>query len=109
MSRRKSPPIPAPGAEQALDFMYQVQVLNVADFDNEWKGWRMRASTLISPQGDRVTARRLAGLLFLEKLRAKPKSKTPAPVVALPVAQQIAQELPAAATLHQMGKRSRVA
>ena len=73
--------------------MYSVLVENRCDFGNEWQGWRMRGSYLISPDGDRVSARRLRGLLFSASLakprRASKPAIAPAPlpsnVVELPV------------------------
>lgn len=42
-----------------------------ADFGGLWLGWRLRGRDLISPEGDRVNPRRLAGLLWVEQQRRR--------------------------------------
>jgi hypothetical protein len=44
---------------------YALRVLQHADFEGDWLGWRLRGRWLISPHGDRVSVRRLAGLVWL--------------------------------------------
>jgi hypothetical protein len=47
------------------------QVYGSCDLCGPWAGWRIRGRDLITPTGERVNARRLAGLLFVEQLQAK--------------------------------------
>ena len=42
-----------------------------ADFDQDWLGWRLRGRYLISPDGQRITRERLAGLLFRDELELR--------------------------------------
>ena len=51
---------------------YCFEVYQHADFGGAWLGWRLRGAWLISPAGDRINAQRLAGILFVERVR-KPK------------------------------------
>lgn len=37
-----------------------------ADFTDDWYGWRLRSRHLVSPDGQRITRRRLEGLLWRE-------------------------------------------
>ena len=55
----------------ALEFVYQVQVLGVLDLGHEWTGWRLRGRWLVSPAGDRINPQRLAGMLFAEANRER--------------------------------------
>ena len=50
---------------------YCFEIFQHADFAGDWSGWRLRGRDLISPDGDRVSARRLRGLLTMEVLRPK--------------------------------------
>jgi len=71
-----------PTPAQALNFMRQVLLHSDCDFAHEWEGWKLRGRDLVSPSGQRVNARRLAGLLFVEENRvraAKPKKKVVSP------------------------------
>jgi hypothetical protein len=36
-----------------------------------WAGWRMAGRDLVSPDGDRITARRLIGILWAERSRQR--------------------------------------
>ncbi|KFN42137.1 hypothetical protein N789_14640 [Arenimonas oryziterrae DSM 21050 = YC6267] len=38
------------------------------DLADSWDGWKVRGDWLISPDGDRINAQRLAGLLFVDSL-----------------------------------------
>lgn len=38
--------------------------MQVIDFEGEWYGWRLRGRHLVSPDGQRITAERLRGLLW---------------------------------------------
>lgn len=41
------------------------------DLDGEWLGFRIRGRYLISPNGDRITAHRIAGILFRDQLELR--------------------------------------
>jgi hypothetical protein len=73
--------------------MYAALVENRQDFGNEWQGWRMRGAYLISPDGDRVSARRLRGLLFAASL-TKPRRAQVAKVEQAPVVPSNVLKLP---------------
>lgn len=93
--QKKQVDIYHPTPEQALNFMRQVVLHCHCDFTHEWEGWKLRGRDLVSPSGQRVSARRLAGLLFVEENRvrvAKPRknavSPQPSPIapaVAIPL------------------------
>ena len=53
-----------PTEKEARQFMYDCLVYNTIDFGHEWAGWKMRGRVLVSPDGDRISAQRLRGLLF---------------------------------------------
>jgi uncharacterized protein DUF3653 len=40
-----------------------------------WSGWRMAGKDLVSPDGDRINPRRLAGILWAERARARGLAK----------------------------------
>lgn len=63
--------IEQPTEQNALDFMYQVQVTGHLDLGNEWKGWKLRGPYLVAPNGDRILPQRLLGLLYVEKLQKR--------------------------------------
>lgn len=46
-------------------------VYNRTPLYGPWAGWRMAGRDLISPDGDRINPRRLAGILWAEKSRAR--------------------------------------
>jgi hypothetical protein len=46
-------------------------VHNITPLFGPWAGWRMAGRELVSPDGDRVTARRLAGILWTERSRRR--------------------------------------
>ncbi len=62
-------------------------VHNITPLFGPWVGWRMAGRDLVSPDGDRITARRLVGILWAERSRQRilrtvqPKAPT---VVVLP-------------------------
>ena len=41
------------------------------DFDDEWRGWKLRGNYLISPCGDRMTPGRVAGLAWRDSLELR--------------------------------------
>lgn len=63
--------ITKPTKADAEAFMYAALVNYHIDLAQEWQGWKIRGRYLVSPHGDRVCVRRLAGLLFTEKNRVK--------------------------------------
>lgn len=46
--------------------LYAEKVLGHVDLAADWAGWRLRGRWLISPEGDRINAQRLRGILFRE-------------------------------------------
>lgn len=46
--------------------LYAEKVLCHVDLPADWAGWRLRGRWLISPEGDRINALRLRGILFRE-------------------------------------------
>lgn len=46
-------------------------VYNRTPLYGPWTGWRMAGRNLVSPDGDRINPRRLAGILWAENLRAR--------------------------------------
>ena len=77
-----------PTEKEARQFMYDCLVYNTIDFGHEWAGWKMRGRVLVSPDGDRISAQRLRGLLFQEANRVrqvKRKDPTLAELVRLPL------------------------
>lgn len=84
MKRRLNERAPETDAEL---FVYQVRVLSQLDLENEWAGWKLRGAWLVSPAGDRINAKRLAGMLFQEgnrtrlaKLRKRVEAVEPVPL-----------------------------
>lgn len=80
-----------PTADEALQFMADAVLYSRIDFAGDWQGWKLRGRVLVSPDGDRISAERLRGLLFVETLRtpkrAKPGRPSKAELAARPVAQ----------------------
>lgn len=91
---RKQVDIYHPTPDEAMNFMRQVLLHCDCDFAHEWQGWKLRGRDLVSPSGQRVNARRLAGLLFVEENRVRvekvkkvgsPKPAPVAPAIAVPM------------------------
>jgi hypothetical protein len=59
---RVSPPVEAASIDATLTDMD-------IDLTGAWQGWRIRGGVLISPDQDRITVRRLHGLVLTEGLR----------------------------------------
>ena len=62
-------------------------VHNITPLFGPWAGWRMAGRELVSPDGDRITVRRLDGLLWAERSRRrllKAVPLQPSSVVVLP-------------------------
>ena len=80
-----------PTAEAALQFMADAVLYQRIDLTGTWQGWKLRGRELVSPDGDRISAERLRGLLFVESLRTpkrrKPGRPSKAELAARPVAQ----------------------
>lgn len=53
-------------------------VHNRHELQGPWHGWRFAGRELISPEGDRINAERLRGLLFAESLRQRCTKTRPA-------------------------------
>lgn len=69
--QRKKVDIYHPTPDEALDFMRAVLLHSHCDFTHEWQGWKLRGRDLVSPDGDRISARRLRGLMFAETNRVR--------------------------------------
>ena len=41
------------------------------DFTDDWYGWRLRGRHLVSPDGQRITRRRLEGLLWRDEIELR--------------------------------------
>lgn len=67
--------IPAPLADEALRFMYDLKVLSTADLTQEWSGWKLRGKWLVSPDGARLSPERLRGIFFTEQTRLASRKK----------------------------------
>jgi hypothetical protein len=46
--------------------LYAEKVNGHVDLAADWAGWRLRGKWLVSPEGDRINALRLRGILFRE-------------------------------------------
>ena len=53
--------------DQAAQFMHDAVVYNRIDLANEWTGFRLRGNDLVAPDGQRISKRRLEGLLWRDK------------------------------------------
>jgi hypothetical protein len=71
MRAKKRVDIYHPTPDQALNFMRQVLLHCDCDFTHEWEGWKLRGRDLVAPSGERINARRLQGLLFVESARVR--------------------------------------
>jgi len=54
-------------------------VHNVTPLFGPWAGWRMAGRHLVSPDGDRITSRRLIGILWVERSRQRISRSSPPP------------------------------
>jgi hypothetical protein len=65
-------------------------VHNICELHGPWAGWRMAGRDLVSPDGDRISARRLAGILWAEGSRRRilrtlpPRPQSPVTVILPP-------------------------
>lgn len=48
-----------------------VAIVRVPDWPDAWTGWRFSADRLVSPDGERITTERLAGLLWRQASEAR--------------------------------------
>lgn len=55
---------PKPSYEDALRFIYDVQVLQHIDLGGPWAGWKIRDQYLVAPDKERIPVRELVGLLI---------------------------------------------
>ena len=53
-------------------------VHNRHELHGPWTGWRFAGRDLVSPDGDRINAERLRGMLFFESLRRRYAKSRPA-------------------------------
>jgi hypothetical protein len=66
MTDKTKPPCCAAAVER-----YEQDCWNHFDLTGPWTGWTLRGRVLISPHGDRVSASRVQGLMFVETLRIR--------------------------------------
>lgn len=50
---------------------HQRVVYNQMPLHGPWQGWRMAGRDLVSPDGDRISPRRLVGILWVERCRQR--------------------------------------
>lgn len=62
-----------PSAEEALAFMYEAVVHQHIDLTGPWSGWRVAGRELVAPDGQRITAARMRGLLWRDELELRRK------------------------------------
>jgi len=55
--------------EECRAMAYGLAVLQNADLDGDWRGWKLRGRWLVAPCKSRISAARLAGLLWTEQPR----------------------------------------
>lgn len=67
-----------PSAEAAQQFMYDAMVYQRIDLTGPWKGWKIRAQYLVSPDKERIPVRELVGLLIHYRGRFGHKLAKPA-------------------------------
>jgi hypothetical protein len=60
-----------PSAEEAMRFMFAAVVHQQIDLSGPWEGWRVRGRDLVAPDGQRIPARRLEGLLWREAMELR--------------------------------------
>lgn len=67
------PPCLVSGAEfnNCAKALYAWRVNALGEMPGEWAGWRLAGRYLVSPDGDRISPRRLRGILFAEFCREK--------------------------------------
>jgi hypothetical protein len=63
------PPCLNPGAplNDCAAALYAAQVHNHVDLTGPWAGWRLRGRDLVTPDGQRISPQRLAGLLWRDE------------------------------------------
>lgn len=87
-----------PTKRDAERFMYAALVECHIDLAQEWQGWKIRGRYLVTPEGDRLSVRRLLFLAQAEHLRdyrakwARKRGDDPrANVVAFPIERRVAR------------------
>lgn len=63
--------IPGQPLNKCARQLYAEKVLGHLDLQADWAGWRIRGKWLISPEGDRINATRLRGILFRESMEKR--------------------------------------
>jgi hypothetical protein len=61
----------APTPEEAMRFMFDFMASNWIDFAGPWRGWKLRGRHLVSPDGDRLSPERLAGLVWRDSMELR--------------------------------------
>lgn len=65
--------------------LYQRTTHNLTPLYGDWAGWRLAGRVLVSPDGDRISAERLRGILFREAAQVRMgKHRPTAKVIILP-------------------------
>ena len=65
------PPCWEPGTpcpNKCAERHYQRVVFNHVELHQEWRGWRMAGKELVSPKGDRLSPRRIQGMIWSQKM-----------------------------------------
>lgn len=60
-----------PTHEEALQFMSDAQVHQWIDLAGQWQGWKLRGRELVAPDGQRMSAQRLRGLLWRDEMELR--------------------------------------
>lgn len=61
----------SPSPDQAMQFMFDVQVYGHLDFTGQWYGWKLRGRHLVAPDGQRISQERLDGLLWRDAMELR--------------------------------------
>lgn len=64
-------PFPTPCPNACARSQHDRIIHNRHELHGHWAGWRFAGRDLVSPDGDRIGAERLHGMLFVESLRRR--------------------------------------
>lgn len=60
-----------PTSEEAMQYIMDAQLNGRIDFVGKWNGWKLRDRDLVSPDGQRISPRRLEGLLWRDAMELR--------------------------------------
>ncbi len=60
-----------PTSAEALQYMRDATLNGRIDFVGKWQGWKLRDRELVSPDGQRISSRRLEGLLWRDAMELR--------------------------------------